>query len=171
VKVTCSVMPSHLCFIDEDLANYDTNLKLNPPLRNKWDREALRNGLLDGTIDCIATHHLPEDIDNKIVEFETARYGMIGLETAFAVVRHCVPELSIEKLVAVFSSQPREIFDLPIASINKNNAACISLFLPEQEWTVKDFQSKSKNSAFSGKQLKGWPVGIINKDKLFLNQF
>ena len=171
VKVSCSVTPYHLCFCDEDLVNYDTNLKLNPPLRTKKDREALKHAMLDGTIDCIATHHLPEDIDNKIVEFEAARYGMIGLETAFAVVRNCLPELSIEKLVAAFSNNPRKIFDLPHASIDKNSTASITLFLPDQQWTVKEFQSKSKNSAFAGKQLTGKPVGIINQDKLFLNQF
>jgi dihydroorotase len=171
VKISCSVTPAHLCFCDEDLSRYDTNLKLNPPLRTKADREALKQGLLDGTIDCIATHHLPEDIDNKIVEFEAARYGMIGLETAFGVVRNCLPQAGIEKLIEVFSTNARKIFDLPAISINKNNAACLTMFLPDQQWTVKDFQSRSKNSAFTGKQLTGRPVGIINQDKLFLNQF
>jgi dihydroorotase len=171
VKITCSVTPAHLCFYDEDLSRYDTNLKLNPPLRTEADREALKQGLLDGTIDCIATHHLPEDIDNKIVEFEAARYGMISLETAFGVVRNCLPQAGIEKLVEIFSTNARMIFDLPSPSISLNKAASLTMFLPNQQWTVKDFRSRSKNSAFTGKELTGKPVGIINQDKLFLNQF
>jgi dihydroorotase len=159
-----------LFFFDEDLVSYDTNLKVNPPLRKAIDREALKKGLLDGTIDCIASHHLPQDVDHKVVEFEYAHDGMIGLETSFAVVRTCVPELSLEKIIDLFSKNSRKIFELPVQSINKNATACLSLFLPDEKWKVDGFESKSKNTAFAGKELTGKPVGIINKDKLFLKQ-
>lgn len=170
VSVTCSVTPYHLYFTDADLAGYDTYLKVNPPLRTKEDQTALKRGVSDGTIDCIASHHFPQDADHKIVEFEYAEYGMATLETSFAVVRTCLPELSLEKLVELFSINPRSIFDLPKASINKNEPASLSLFLPNEIWTVEALRSKSKNSPFLTKQLTGKALGIINKDKLFLNQ-
>jgi dihydroorotase len=170
LAVTCSVAPYHLCFTDEDLVGYDTNLKVNPPLRTKEDQQALRDAVLDGTIDCIATHHLPQDIDHKVVEFEYAHFGMVGLETSFAVVRTCFPELPLENLLGLLSNKPRSIFDLETASINVNTNACLTLFLPDEKWHVDQLRSKSKNSPFLGRELTGKPVGIINKDKLFLNQ-
>src|SRR5206468_6538664 len=99
VSVTCSVTPYHLYFTDADLAQYDTHLKVNPPLRIAEDQRALKDGLLDGSIDCIACHHLPHDRDHKEVEFEYAQEGMTGLETAFAVVRTALPELSLERMI------------------------------------------------------------------------
>ena len=169
VDVTCSVSPAHLYFTEDDLFDYDTNLKLNPPLRSKADREALINGLIDGTIDCIATHHLPQDIDNKISEFEYAKHGMIGLETSFAVLKTVLPDLPIEKLIDLLCTRPRKIFNLPVDTIRENTVAKLTLFLPNEEWHVKNLHSKSNNSAFIGKTLKGKPLGIINKDKVFLN--
>jgi len=170
IPVTCSVTPYHLYFNDEDLVGYDTNLKVNPPLRSKEDQQALKEALLDGTVDCIATHHLPQDVDHKIVEFEYAHFGMVGLETSFGVLRTCFPELTIEKIIEILSTKPRSIFDLQIRSIDKNSKASLSLFLPNQKWTVAELRSKSRNSPFIGKELTGKPVGIINKDKVFLNQ-
>lgn len=170
VAVTCSVTPYHICFTDEDLENYDTNLKVNPPLRNKKDQNALKQGLIDGTIDCIATHHLPQDVDHKIVEFEYAQYGMLGLETGFAVIRTYFPELGLEKTIDALSTKPRSIFDLNSKPIDKNAEASLSLFLPDEKWTVKELHSRSKNSPFVEKQLTGKPIGIINKEKLFLNE-
>jgi dihydroorotase len=170
IKVTCSVTPYHLWFSDEDLLRYDTNLKVNPPLRTRQDQAALKQGLIDGSIECIATHHLPHNTDNKMVEFEYAQYGMIGLETGFAVVRTCVPQLSPERLVELFSTNARKIFDLPGVSITKNAVAALTLFLPEKKWSTDKFRSRSKNTPFAGKELTGKPVGIINKDSLFLNE-
>jgi dihydroorotase len=169
VQVTCSVTPYHLFYTEEDLAGYDTNLKVNPPLRTKKDQNALKEGLMNGAIDCIANHHLPQDKDHKVVEFEYAHYGMIGLETSFAAVRTALPGISEERLTEIFSSKPREIFELPQLSINNGSPACFSLFLPDQTWKPESFQSKSTNSAFKGIELKGKPVGIINKDRVFLN--
>jgi len=170
LAVTCSVTPYHLCFTDADLVDYDTNLKVNPPLRSEKDREALKEGILDGTIDCIATHHLPQDIDHKIVEFEYAHFGMVGLETSFAVIRTCFPKLPLEKIVDLLCSKPRSIFDLQAKPVDVNAEACLTLFLPDQDWNVKQIQSKSKNSPFIGKDLIGRPIGIINKDKVFLKR-
>jgi dihydroorotase len=171
LNVTCSITPYHLCFTDEDLVRYDTNLKVNPPLRLKADQEALKAGLMDGTIDCIASHHLPQDIDHKMVEFEYALDGMIGLETSFSLLRTYLPELGLEKSIELLTNKPRAVFGFKGNTIEKNAQARLSLFLPDQEWTPERFQSKSRNSPFIGKPLKGKPVGIINKDKVFLNQY
>ena len=170
VGVSCSVTPYHLCFSDKDLEQYDTNLKVNPPLRTEEDVKAVKKAVLDGTVDCIATHHLPHDTDHKVVEFEYAQYGMLGLETGFSVVQSCLPDLSRERLVEIFSSNPRKIFGLPPASIAPDEPACLSLFVPDVHWTVGEPKSKSKNSPFTGRQLRGKVIGIINKDKLFLNE-
>jgi len=169
IEVSCSVTPYHLCYSDEDLVNYDTNLKVNPPFRTKEDQAALKKGLADGTIDCIASHHFPEDIDHKMVEFEYAQYGMTGLETSFALVRTCMPDLELDNVIELFSTHPRSVFDLPTVRIDINETACVTLFLPDEKWVVEKLKSKSKNTPFMGKQLTGKPLGIINKDKVFLN--
>lgn len=172
LQVTCSVTPYHLFFTEADLDQYDTNLKVNPPLRNTADRDALRRGVLDGSIDCIASHHQPHETDSKVVEFEYARNGMVSLETAFAAVRTALPEISPERLTTLFSTAPRKIFGLQQPLIAKGEQANLSLFAPDTLWTVsaREFKSKSRNSAFAGLQLTGKPIGIIHKDRVILNE-
>lgn len=170
IQVTCSVTPYHLFYCDEDLETYNSNLKVNPPLRIAADREALRNAVLNGVVDCIASHHFPHEKDSKVVEFEYAKYGMIGLETSFAVVRTILPQLPLEKLVALFSTAPRKIFDLPAPVIKENEVACLTIF-SDNKWIVNSNNSRSKsaNTAFHGKEFTGKPLGIINKEQVFLN--
>ena len=172
INITCAVTPYHLFFCDEDLQQYDTNLKVNPPLRTHADMLALRKGLLDGTVDCIASHHIPQNYDNKICEFEYAKNGMIGLESLFGVVWSMVNgEWSIVQFVERLTVSPRKIFGLPVPEIKEGVTATLTLFNPAAEYIFaeKNIQSKSKNSPFIGRHLKGKVIGIINGDTIYLN--
>ena len=172
VKVSCSVTPNHLFFCDEDLETYDSNLKVNPPLRTNKDRDALQIALREGVIDCIATHHLPQEKDSKLVEFEYAKNGTIGLETTFAVINTAMPGENPETWVKVLSINPRKLFGLPALSISVNQPACLTAFDPQLKWDVelKDIKSRSKNSPYLQKSLTGKVLATINKDQIFINQ-
>ncbi len=169
-SVTCSVTPYHLFFTDEDLKNYDTNLKVNPPLRTKEEKEFLKKAVLDGSIDCLASHHLPHEYDSKVMEFEYAKTGMIGMETAFAVLRTAIPSLSIERIIELLAINPRKIFGMDACTIKEGNSCSMTLFDPELKWIVnaKDIKSRSKNSSFIDIELTGKPIGIINKGMVLI---
>jgi len=169
--VSCSVTPYHLFFSDEDLQSYDTNLKVNPPLRTREERDALRFAVENGWIDCIASHHHPFEFDSKVLEFEYAKSGMISLETAYAVLQTAIPSLNPQRTVELLAINPRKIFGLPAATIAEGSTASITLFDPGKKWTVRqaDILSRSKNSPFINKELTGKPLGIIHKGNLILN--
>lgn len=169
--ISCSVTPYQLHFCDEDLVNYDTNLKLNPPLRTRKDMLALQKAVSEGVVDCIASHHLPQNWDNKICEFEYAKSGMIGLQTSFAAVNTILPDLSSEQIVSLFSLQARHIFAIPTTNIHIGSKAELTLFTRSgnSTLTVQNNKSKSLNSAFLNKELKGKVLGILHKGQLFTN--
>lgn len=163
IQVTCSVTPYHLFFCDEDLMDYDTNLKVNPPLRSRQDMMLLREAVKQGWIDCIATHHLPQNTDAKVLEFEYAKFGMIGLESCFAAVQTAIPDLAPDQLAKLFSINARRIFKLPEARIAAGEPASLTLYLPSRQirFEASMIQSKSANSAFMGKSLNGQVAAII----------
>lgn len=170
-QVSCSVTPYHLYFSDEDLRDYDTNLKVNLPLRTKKDQDLLKTAITNGEIDCIATHHLPHEYDSKVIEFEYAKFGMTGLETAYAVLNTALDKVSQEELIKLLSINPRNLFGLEACSIKEGGAASMTLFQPSLKWTVdaKKLHSKSSNTAFDGKELTGKVAGIINGSRISLN--
>jgi dihydroorotase len=171
LDITCSVTPYHLFFNDGALTDYDTNLKVYPPLRPEQVVMQLRQAVTDGTIDCIAVHHLPHEYDSKILEFEHAKFGMTGLETAYAVVQTLFPALSDEKIFALFGGNARRIFHLDPCTIEKGNQGNLTLYLPAADWIydLEKTMSKSKNSAFHGKPFKGRALGTITRGNLHLN--
>ncbi len=171
LQITCSVAPHHLLFCDEDLVDYNSNLKLNPPLRCRADMLALRQALLDGKIDCIASHHFPQHIDDKICEFEYAKNGMISLQTVFSSINNAMPQLSTESLIALLSTNARNIFGLPKPIIQEGAKAELTLFNRDDFSTLTKENNKSKsiNSPFFNQPQKGKVVGVVTKGKLLLN--
>ena len=169
IQITCSVTPYQLYFCDEDLQGYDTNLKVNPPLRTRDDMEAMRKAVNEGVIDCIASHHLPQDWDSKTCEFEYAKNGMLGLETMFAAA--ITSGCDTGHFVQMQTVNAREIFGLPLPVIQEGAQASLTLFDPEATFVFEEsmLRSKSGNTPFIGKTLKGKVIGIINKGKLALN--
>lgn len=161
VRVTAEVTPHHLVLTDEALASYDTNLKVNPPLRTREDRDALRAGLADGTIDAIATDHAPHAVEEKDAEFDRAPFGTIGLETALAVVLTELVEpgmLPLARAIEAMSSTPARILGARDhgGPIEPGRPANLVAFDPADRWTVEaPFVSKSRNSAFLGRTLTG----------------
>lgn len=171
IKVTCSVTPYHLSLTDGQLLNYNTNLKVNPPLRTAEDVAALQKAVLDGVVDCIATHHQPQDWDAKQLEFEYAKNGMIGLETCFGVLRRHIPQLPLEQLIKLLAIQPRQIFNLPVPEIKEGAVANLTIFDPDADYTFTqaDIASRSKNSAYIGEQLKGQVKGIVSNNQVLFS--
>lgn len=171
VAISCSVTPYHLFFCDEDLRDYDSNLKVNPPLRTADDRAALQLAVREGWIDCFASHHLPHEFDSKVLEFEYARYGMISLETSFPVINSALPGVDPALIVDMLSARPRRLFGLEPATLSKDQRASLTLFDPARKWKVeqKDIYSKSKNSPFIGRELTGKVFGIVNGNNLVIH--
>ncbi len=166
LQVTCSVSVHHLALTDECLRNFDANYKVSPPLVNDENRKTLLEAVKNGTIDCITSDHNPIDIEHKNLEFDLAKDGTIGLESAFGMLGTLLPlEKIIEKLTAA-----KTVFGLPKSVIEVGNMAQLSLFNPTAEWTFgkENILSKSKNSAFLGQNLKGKAYGIYNNGKLEL---
>jgi dihydroorotase len=165
-NVTCDVTALHLAFDDSVMTSFDTNLKVNPPLRNKEDIDALIKGLLDGTIDAIVSDHTPWDEEAKKLEFDQAAFGAISLETAFAVINtYAGKKLELATIIEKITSSPRQILNLAPLTIEVGAPANLTLFDPTKEWVYeeKDIKSKSKNSPFIGKKLKGKAIAIFNK--------
>lgn len=172
INVSCSITAYHLFFTDNDMKDYNTNLKVNPPLRTETDRQALLKAVAEGTVDCIASHHFPQNWDGKTCEFEYAKEGMIGLESLFGVLGSTNSVRDIERLIEILSVNPRKIFGIALPEIKESASACLTLFNADEEYIFEEFmiKSKSKNSSFVGKKLKGRVIGIINKGQVVLNQ-
>src|SRR3954469_16174079 len=165
VRVTCEVTPHHIALGDDAVQSFSTNLKMNPPLRSAEHREAIVEGIADGTVDAIATDHAPHHFDEKNVEFDLAPFGVIGLETAFPVcydrlVRAGV--IDLDRLIDLMSCGPARIFNLPGGTLRTGTPGDVTLLDLDAEVTfVPPFQSKASNSAFIGQTLRGRAVTTI----------
>jgi dihydroorotase len=174
LAVSCEVTPHHFTLTDEIVRSFDTNAKMNPPLRPREDVEALREGLKDGTVDVIATDHAPHSFDEKEVEFQVAPFGIVGLETALGLTLTELFHtnlLSLARIIELMAVNPRRILRLPDVVIAEGAMASLTIFDPAQEWVVDPtrFRSKSRNTPFTGRRLKGRPVGIINNGQVLWN--
>ncbi len=172
IKITAEATPHHFTLTDDTLKTYDTNLKMSPPLRSNEDLQAILNGLADGTIDCIASDHAPHSIEEKEVEFEDAPNGIIGLETQLGLVLselYHKKVLTLEQIIEKLSINPRVILNLPVPSIEVGEPANLTIFHPNEVWTVdvSKFKSKSKNTPFNKRLLNGRPVAVINNKKMY----
>jgi dihydroorotase len=160
LPVTAETAPHYLCLEDKDLSSYDTNKKINPPLRGAEDREAMIEALKDGTIDCVASDHAPHAAHEKQVEFNAAPNGSVGLETMFPLlVKHLVKpgHLTLPQTLSLITHKPARCLGIPGGTLAKGAAADLVLFDPEEEWTVRAeaLHSKSLNSAFIGHTVTG----------------
>ncbi|PBQ33974.1 dihydroorotase [Sphingobacteriaceae bacterium] len=171
VNVTCGVAAVNLFLDDSALKEFDTNYKLDPPLRTKKDVQALRNAVESGIIDVIVSDHLPQDIESKELEFDHADMGMINLQTAFNCALEGLKEKGIESIVRAFTTNPRAILGMDEVEIKEGNEANLTLFTLSDQTTLTERtnNSRSRNSPFLGQSLKGKVIGILNGSKSFFN--
>ncbi len=175
VRVTCETCPHYFTLTDDAVRDYNTNAKMNPPLRSREDVDAIIEGLRDGTIDAIATDHAPHHIDDKNCEFDDALNGIIGLETSLGLsVKYLVKTgvLSISELIKKMALNPANILGLNKGSLTVNTPADVIIFDPDKEYTVdvSSFMSKSRNSPFDGYILCAKPEYTIVGGKIIVNQ-
>jgi len=166
IRVTAEVTPHHLTLTEDAVAAYDTHAKMNPPLRTMADVEALREALRDGTIDLIATDHAPHHYDAKEREFADAPFGIVGLETALALVVTELVEpgiIDFATLVDRMSTRPARLFGLPGGTLRAGAAADVTVFDPKREWKVEPttFLSKGRNTPYAGRTLRGRTLATI----------
>ncbi|MEJ2721427.1 MAG: amidohydrolase family protein, partial [bacterium] len=160
LPVSAETAPHYLCFDDSCLESYDTSFRINPPIGTAEDRDALIEGLKDGTIDCIASDHAPHAAHEKQVEFEYAPPGAIGLETTFAVIITQLVRpghVRLTDALSLITHRPAQILGISAGTLGVGEAADLTLFDPEEEWVVEEagLRSKSKNSPWLGKKLIG----------------
>jgi dihydroorotase len=169
LKVTCEVTPHHFTLIDEDV-QYDSRFKMNPPLAAREDRDALIAGLVDGTVDCIATDHAPHEPALKDVEFDRAPFGILGFETAIALTLEQLVHtgtISLMRMVELFTSGPARVLGME-RTLAVGQPGDVTIFSTDRAWTynVKDSPSKSRNSPFDGRKFKGGPMATIVAGKV-----
>ncbi|MES2628362.1 MAG: amidohydrolase family protein, partial [Bacteroidota bacterium] len=168
LNVTCDVAAHQIAFDDSMVNTFDTSFKVFPPLRTKEDVAGLLQGLKDGTIDAICSDHTPEDPENKNLEFDLANFGIIGLQTVFAVVNTQLKKhLPINQIIEKISDNPRKLLSIAAHSIEVDSHANLTLFDPELKWTFTEdlIRSKSKNTPFTGQEFTGKPVAVFNKGR------
>ncbi|MCB9092012.1 MAG: dihydroorotase [Halobacteriovoraceae bacterium] len=171
LNVTCEVSPHHLLLSDEDIPELNTNFKMNPPLRSPEDRDALQEGLINGDVDIISTDHAPHTQEEKSRDIYKAPFGIVGLETALALIyTHFVKnkKISLKNLIELMSRKPKEIFKLESGQLQVGDLADMTLMDPNkiQKVCEEKFYSLGRNTPFSGWDLVGWPIMTMNRGKI-----
>ncbi|WP_100330847.1 dihydroorotase [Bacillus xiapuensis] len=171
IRVTAEVTPHHLLLCDQDIPRIDTNYKMNPPLRGKADQQALLEGILDGTIDFIATDHAPHTAEEKAASMQTAPFGIVGLETAFPLLYTNLVKtgvFTLKQLVDWMTIKPAEAFGLPYGKLEKGAIADLALIDLTAERIIRpeSFASKGKNTPFVNWKCNGWPTATFSEGKL-----
>lgn len=172
LKVTASVPAHHLLLNDEAIKDFESNYKVSPPFRNQEHIDALKDGLVDGTIDAIISDHEPHEIEAKFSEFGIAEPGIIALETAFsAALEALLDKLSLEQIIEKLTSNPRSILNMNQPKIEEGENAELTVFAPSIKWTYtkNDVKSRSYNSPLLDRELTGLPVAVINNGQLYVN--
>jgi dihydroorotase len=167
LNITCGVAAYNLLLDETELEGFDTNFKVNPPLRTKEDVEALKKGVADGIIDVIVSDHNPQDIESKDLEFDLADNGMVGLESCFGVVNAALAsKTSLETMINALTKNPRTILGLKEISVKEGEDANLTIFNPSTKYMFEKSHivSSNKNSGFIGKELKGEVIGVVNKN-------
>lgn len=172
VNVTAEVAPHHFILTDESIKTFDTNFKMNPPLRTRADVDAMIEGLKDGTIDCIASDHAPHSIEEKEMEFIYAPNGILGLETQLGLALSELvhkKHLTLSQLIEKLGVNPYKILNIPVPLIKEGELANLTIFDPDLIWTVdiNKFKSKSKNAPYDKRLITGKSLAVINKKKMF----
>ncbi len=173
VRITAEATPHHFTLTENSLKSYDTNFKMNPPLRTETDKHAIIEGLKNGTIDVIASDHAPHAVEDKEVEFTFAPNGIIGLETELGLTLaelYHKKVLTLKEIIYKFSINPRKILGLPLPMIEIGAKANLTIFDADKPWTVdkNKFKSKSRNTPFDKKLLTGKALAVINNNQLHL---
>lgn len=171
LNVSCDIAAYQALLDDSLLEDFDTNYKVNPPLREKVDLVALVAGLKDGTIDVISTGHLPQDTESKVLEFDQADFGMINLQTFASQLATLSNSVDVHELLRKVTVAPRELLKIEVPLIEKDAKANLTLFDPQAKWTFKTEEnySKSNNSPWLGKELKGKAQAVFNNSKHWIN--
>ena len=175
VKISGEVCPHHIALTDESIQNFDTNCKMNPPLRTERDVAALLEGIADGTLDILASDHAPHAKFEKEVEFDQAPFGILGLETELGLfidlLVHKTKTIALPRLIEMFTANPAQLLHLPAGTLSVGATADVTLIDPELEWTVdaNAFESLSRNTPFDGWKLKGRAVRTIVGGKTVWN--
>lgn len=167
LQVTCDVTGYQPLLDDSLLSDFDTNYKVNPPLREKADQDALLKGLKDGTIDILISGHVPQDDESKFLEFDLSDFGMINLQTFASQLSSLSEDIELSDLIEKVTDNPRKLLSMELPSIEVEAKANLTLFDPTLEWTFTEDEnlSKSKNSPWLGKKLKGKAVGAVNNNR------
>ncbi|MBL7862711.1 MAG: dihydroorotase [Cyclobacteriaceae bacterium] len=171
LQVTCDVAAYQPLFGDEELADFDTNFKVNPPLREKADQDALIKGLKDGTIDVLVSNHVPHEDESKFLEFDLSEFGMINLQTFASQLVSLSKLVEMEELIQKVTDAPRALLKLPAVVIEPDTKANLTLLDPNRQWlfTPANNFSKSKNSPWLGQTLQGKVVAVFNNTKQWLD--